>query len=756
MFSTNRHPVPTASKELFSGGSLRGAPAGMASELMGALPIGLLFNSPPPNNPPSGTVSISGTAIQGNTLTASNSLEDLDGIPIDGIVYQWSANSIAIAGANSSSYLLTQAEVGAVITVTASYTDNLGTNESVGSEPTAAVANTNDSPTGSVWISGSPLRGQVLTASNTIADADGIPANGIVYQWVSNNVPISGATNSTYTPTYTDAGNTISVIASYIDAYGTSERVASQPTDRIRVADLISNVVAAYRVPTLGLDGDEDIDITDLDLDAARLLDLANGYTTGLLNASAATRLSGIATDLMQVLSGNNPQLYGLGDEIINLRDTTLDASILNILKAHTSNSVNASSISNLTGFAADLITAYAAAQSGQISGLGNEVVFLANSTIDAADLNRLNAYSTGTVNAGSVLSLRGSAAELTAAFAGGAGSQIIGLGNEGVVITNTSLEATALNGLNASSVGIINAASITSLTGTAADLNRVFTAGVAGEIRGLGNESVILTDTILSAAGVSALTSIDSRTSGTIDVSRLTSLTGTLIAVGSLYSSTGILGLSNQNLTLTNSTASVLAVTASTATAFERAANKELYRISYTGSSGNDTFSGFGLADVLSGGDGDDVLSGGAGADALTGGNGADTLTGGDGIDSFRYTALAQSLLQNPTNSLLQAYDQITDFQIGIDTIDGPAAVTAANLRELGNSNSLDLADVAAVLSTTDFLASRAASFTVGTDAATRTFVALNNSQNGFQANLDAIIEITGYSGNLVDLAIL
>jgi hypothetical protein len=59
-------------------------------------------------------------------------------------------------------------------------------------------------------------------------------------------------------------------------------------------------------------------------------------------------------------------------------------------------------------------------------------------------------------------------------------------------------------------------------------------------------------------------------------------------------------------------------------------------------------------------------------------------------------------------------------------------------------------------VLSTTDFLASRAASFTVGIYAATRTFVALNNSQNGFQANLDAIIEITGYSGNLVDLAIL
>lgn len=756
MLSTNRPPVPTPSKELFSGGSLRGAPAGIASERMGALPMGLLFNSPPPNNPPSGTVAISGTPTQGSELTATNSLEDLDGIPVDGIAYQWLANNIAIAGASGSSYLLTQAEVGATITVTASYTDILGTNESVSSEPTAAVANSNDSPTGSVWISGSPLRGQLLTASNNLADADGIPTSGIGYQWVANGNAISGATSSTYLPTYADAGNTISVIASYLDSYGTSEQVASAPTDRIRVADLISNVLAAYRVPTLGLDGDEDIDLTDLDLDVVRLLDLANGYTTGLLNAGAAISLTGLATDLIQILAADtNTQISGLGDEIINLRDTTLDASTLNILKAHTSNIVNASSISNLTGFAADLTAAYTEAQLGQISGLGNETVFLANSTIDAAELNRLNSFTTGVINAGGVLSLRGSAAELNAAFAGGTAKQIIGLGNETLVITNTSLDATTLNGLNASSTGIINAASITSLTGLAADLSRIFTAGIAGEIRGLGNESVSLTDTTLAAAGVSALASIDSRTSGTIDVSRITSLSGTLDVLNSLFNSSGILGLANQNLTLTNATASILAVTASTAATLQRAANKHLYRISFTGSSGDDTFSGFGLADVLSGGDGDDVLSGGAGADAITGGNGADTLIGGDGIDSFRYTALAQSLLQNPASSLV-GHDQITDFQIGVDTIDGPVAVTAANLRELGNVSSLDSASIAAVLSTTNFLASRAASFTVGTDVETRTFVALNNNQNGFQASLDAIIEITGYSGNLTDLAIL
>jgi hypothetical protein len=724
---------------------------------VGPLPIGLLFNSPPANNPPSGTVAISGTPIQGNTLTATNSLEDLDGMPVDGIVYQWLVNNIVIPGASSSSYLLTQAEVGGTITVTASYTDSLGTNESVSSEPTAAVANSNDSPTGSVWISGSPLRGQLLTASNDIADADGIPTNGIRYQWLANGNPVSGATSSTYLPTYADAGNTFSVIASYLDSYGTSEQVASAPTDRIRVADLISNVLAAYRVPTLGLDGDEDIDLTDLDLDVVRLLDLANGYTTGLLNAGSAISLTGLATDLIQVFTANNNsiQIWGLGDEIINTRDTTLDASTINILKANTTNTVNASSVSNLTGFAADLTLAYTAARSGQISGLGNEAVFLANSTIDAAELNTLNGYTTGVINAGSVITLRGSTAEVNTAFAAGLTGQIIGLGGENVVLTNTNQDATALNSLNASTTGIINAASIRGLTGLAADLSRIFNAGVAGEIRGLGNESVSLTDTILAAAGVSALVSIDSRTSGAIDVSRITSLSGTLDVLNSLFNSTGILGLANQNLTLTNATASILAVTASTAATLQRAANKQLYRISFTGSSGDDTFSGFGLADTLSGGDGDDVLSGGLGADALIGGNGADTLSGGDGIDSFRYTALAQSLLQNPASSLV-GHDQITDFQIGVDTIDGPVAVTAANLRELGNVSNLDSASIAAVLSTTNFLASRAASFTIGTEASTRTFVALNNNQNGFQANLDAIIEITGYSGNLTDLAIL
>ena len=53
--------------------------------------------------------------------------------------------------------------------------------ESVASAATAAVTNVNDAPTGTVTISGTAPENQVLTASNTLADADGLGA--ISYQW---------------------------------------------------------------------------------------------------------------------------------------------------------------------------------------------------------------------------------------------------------------------------------------------------------------------------------------------------------------------------------------------------------------------------------------------------------------------------------------------------------------------------------------------------------------------------------------------
>ena len=57
----------------------------------------------------------------------------------------------------------------------------LGTEESVASSATSAVANVNDDPTGSVTISGTATQGETLTASNDLADADGLET--ITYSW---------------------------------------------------------------------------------------------------------------------------------------------------------------------------------------------------------------------------------------------------------------------------------------------------------------------------------------------------------------------------------------------------------------------------------------------------------------------------------------------------------------------------------------------------------------------------------------------
>ena len=178
------------------------------------------------NSPPSGSVTISGTATQGQTLTAANTLADPDGLGT--ISYQWQAGGTNIAGANAATFTLTQAEVGKTITVKAGYTDGRGTAESVASGTTATVTNINDLPTGAVLITDTATQGETLTASNTLADVDGLGT--ISYQWQAGGTNIAGANAATFTLTQAEVGKTITVKASYTDGTGTAESVASGAT----------------------------------------------------------------------------------------------------------------------------------------------------------------------------------------------------------------------------------------------------------------------------------------------------------------------------------------------------------------------------------------------------------------------------------------------------------------------------------------------------------------------------------------------
>ena len=181
------------------------------------------------NDTPMGSVIITGTAIQNQILTASNTLADADGL--GAVTYQWLRDGAVITNSTQSTYSLTQADVGKKVSVKANYVDDFGITESVSSDATSKIINTNDAPSGIVIITGTATQNQTLTASNTLADADGLGA--ITYQWLRDGNVISNATQSTYSLTQTDVSKKISVKANYVDGFGAAENVTSDPTSII-------------------------------------------------------------------------------------------------------------------------------------------------------------------------------------------------------------------------------------------------------------------------------------------------------------------------------------------------------------------------------------------------------------------------------------------------------------------------------------------------------------------------------------------
>ena len=106
------------------------------------------------NDAPTGLPTITGTPTQGQTLTAViDDITDADGL--GAFSYQWQANGNNISAATESTFVLTQAQVGA-ITVTVSYTDGGNTAESLTSAATSAITNTNNDPDGLPTITGTP------------------------------------------------------------------------------------------------------------------------------------------------------------------------------------------------------------------------------------------------------------------------------------------------------------------------------------------------------------------------------------------------------------------------------------------------------------------------------------------------------------------------------------------------------------------------------------------------------------------------
>lgn len=173
-------------------------------------------------SPPSGAVTISGAAREDEELSVSNSLVDADGI-IGSVSYQWKFNGDnVLTGGTGTALTLTQADVGKLVSVVATYRDGLGNIETVSSKVLGPVANVNDAREGQVRVTGDMVEGATLRAIDELTDADG-KTQAASFQWYADRKPIAQATTSELTLSQALVGSVITVVASYTDALGTPE-----------------------------------------------------------------------------------------------------------------------------------------------------------------------------------------------------------------------------------------------------------------------------------------------------------------------------------------------------------------------------------------------------------------------------------------------------------------------------------------------------------------------------------------------------
>ena len=197
------------------------------------------------------------TDTAANTLTLSvRDVQDMSGMNLihngsDG----WTSGTYALGNQVAMHQLVVQAGAGDTLNFATAFTyqGNVsynGVSYKVWQDTlnhAQVFTNFNFAPTGSVSAAGTLLVGQTLTASNTLADVEGLGV--ISYQWQSSADGVSWsnialATNSTFTLTATQAGQRIRAVASYVDGAGTTETVNSSASNAVALAVFLTDVTA--------------------------------------------------------------------------------------------------------------------------------------------------------------------------------------------------------------------------------------------------------------------------------------------------------------------------------------------------------------------------------------------------------------------------------------------------------------------------------------------------------------------------------
>ena len=273
---------------------------------------------------------------------------------------------------------------------------------------------------------------------------------------------------------------------------------------------------------------------------AASLLNELDDKTTIEIDTSQVSTITGSANAVKVAITSGGITLGILTG--VTLETDSADASDLNIILNQTNAVVNGNALNTITGSAAEV---RGAITSPNLTFNPEIAVVLNEGVDDANDLNAIDAF-TSTVDATSVTSLTGSVANaITALESNG----IISLGGKNVTIADLDVTATDLNRLGSKTLGLIDAKNLLNISGTALDIAAAYNSI---NIVNLNFTNIILDNETIGADDLNALAA---KTNGYVDASRLTSLTGNIGTLITIYGTEKIIGLGAEAITLIDTT---------------------------------------------------------------------------------------------------------------------------------------------------------------------------------------------------------
>ena len=250
-----------------------------------------------------------------------------------------------------------------------------------------------------------------------------------------------------------------------------------------------------------------------------------------ILNGTSGTVTAGILTDTASNLNMNLANATSSDALSFVVSADNVAAADLIDLNAKTNQIIDVTALTSaytIEGNISELVDIYDT-NLGQYNGLGNESVSIIG-VESAANVNTIANATSGAVTA---IVAPAAASVLAGALTNTTTTDALILTVNAEAAGAGATAAADLVALNADTNQAINMPAVISISGSLTDLNDIYVTN-AIQYTGKGDESVVVTDTSISDVG--DLNTIDIKTSGTVDITAATSITGTvaeLLAVG-------------------------------------------------------------------------------------------------------------------------------------------------------------------------------------------------------------------------------